>query len=154
MTEEAKTNFSRATDFTTFNRTILASALTFLVLLLGYSGVDKLAHFNEFVEAMKTYVLVPAGAEVPLAMVVIALEIWAATALLMPSSRLFASLLSIGLLSTFTVALAVNQLFMPTSVCGCWFTLTLSRSTPMHIAQNILFILVGVVIYVETKKKR
>jgi uncharacterized membrane protein YphA (DoxX/SURF4 family) len=135
------------------NSLTLVSAVTFLFLLFGYSSIDKVLHYEEFVEAVRSYVLVPEGVEEFSAVVVVTLELMVAIGLLAPFFRSFASILSVALLGLFTIALMVNQLFLPSSICGCWFTLTLSESTPGHIAQNILFIFVGLVIYSEDRAR-
>jgi len=43
-------------------------------------------------------------------------------------------------LALFTAVLGVNRLMGGRGVCGCWFTLTLSKSTPLHMAQNLMLL--------------
>lgn len=115
------------------------STLTFLVVaaILAFAGVDKLLHYDGFVNALRNYVLVPRGMAPVLAPAVIAAELLVALALFLRPWRSAAALAGAGLFALFTAALVVNHLLGGRGICGCWFTITLAQGTGMHVAQNI-----------------
>lgn len=114
------------------------------VLLLAavflYAGVDKALHYGGFVNALSSYAVVPAGLAHLLAPVVIVVELWIGLGLLLRAWRPRAALVGAVVLGLFTVALAVNQIYAPGTVCGCWFTFTLAESTAAHVAQNLVLL--------------
>jgi hypothetical protein len=58
-----------------------------------------------------------------------------------------ACLAAVLLLATFTaVYLVVN----PSGVCGCWFTLTLNSGGYFHILQNLVFIGLAILTWLES----
>jgi uncharacterized membrane protein len=113
--------------------------LTFLVVaaILAFAGVDKLLHYEGFVNALRSYVLLPRGMAPILAPAVIAAELLVAVALFVRPWRSAAALAGAGLFVLFTTALAFNHLLGGRGICGCWFTVTLAQGTGMHVAQNL-----------------
>lgn len=107
-----------------------------IAALLSVSAVDKLLHYHGFVTALDNYVVVPPGFGKYLALFVVGSEVWIATGLLVASVRRTAAVAASALLAVFAGALTVNYFLDPTADCGCWFTFTLSESTPLHIVFN------------------
>lgn len=128
------------------NKVILA----FLVVIFVYSGIDKVFHFAGFVNALWNYVLVPTGWAPFLAGPVIAIEIAIGIGLLIPVLRRPAALTAAAVLVVFTAALIVNYLYGGRGVCGCWFTITLAKSSGMHVAQNLVMIALALTIWWDT----
>lgn len=109
-----------------------------LSALLGFSGVDKLLHYEGFVNALRDYSLIPGSVTQLLAMPVILLEIFLAIALWIPQWRR-AALYATGVLFLLFVAMiGGNVLFGQRNVCGCWFSLTLAANDELHIVQNLI----------------
>jgi len=60
--------------------------------------------------------------------------------------RRLAALSAVLLLGMFTIVyLAVN----PAGVCGCWFTLTLNSGGYVHILQNLVFIALAILTWMD-----
>lgn len=127
-------------------------SLVFLAVLFLFAGLDKLFHYGGFVKALGVYVLVPDGLERFLALPVILAELLAGAGLLIKVWRAPAALLAAVLLSAFTVALAVNQVYAPGAECGCWFTVTLGKATSSHILQNVLLLGLAVSIWLDERR--
>lgn len=111
---------------------------TFLSIIFLYAGVDKVVHYDGFVNALGSYALVPTSLAAGLAPAVILLEVLVGLGLLFSSWRSRAALLGAATLAVFTVALVVNLIVAPGSVCGCWFSITLAESDGAHIGLNLL----------------
>jgi len=121
-----------------FNRLLGALVILMLAAVLLFSGVDKLLHYQGFVNALRDYVVLPRPVAPVLAPLVIAVELVAGLGLLLKPWRRPAALTATLAMLAFTVALALNHLFGGRGVCGCWFTLTLAKGTGMHIVQNLV----------------
>lgn len=128
----------------------LLSAI-FLALVFLSAGIDKIFHFDGFINALATYVVVPAAAARYLALPVILSEIWVGLGLLVPRWRRTAALAAAVLLAVFTVALVVNLHHSPGSVCGCWFTLTLGRATRLHVLQNVILLTLDLSVWLDQR---
>jgi uncharacterized membrane protein YphA (DoxX/SURF4 family) len=112
----------------------------FLAAVFLFAGIDKAVHYDGFVNALRSYVVIPAAMAEPLAPAVILVELWIGIGLLAGAWRPRAALAGAAVLGIFTVALAVNQTVAPGSVCGCWFTVTLAKSTGAHVLQNLVLL--------------
>ncbi|MEE8524037.1 MAG: MauE/DoxX family redox-associated membrane protein [Thermoanaerobaculia bacterium] len=110
----------------------------FLAAVFLFAGIDKAFHYDGFVNALRSYALIPELLAAPLAPAVILVELWVGLGLLLRSWRQRAALTGAAVLGVFTLALAVNQWVAPGSICGCWFTVTLAQSSGMHIVQNLV----------------
>ncbi len=110
----------------------------FLALIFLYAGIDKAVHYDGFINAIGSYVLVPDWIAPGLAPMVIGLEIAIGLGLLFPTHRFQAALAGALTLGVFAVALTVNLVVAPGSVCGCWFSITLAQSDEAHIALNLI----------------
>ena len=134
-------------------RTLPASLLRefprlILIALFTFAAIDKLLHFNGFVAAIQAYKVLPASVERPAAIFFLMAEFAIAFGLLTKRWRRPASLSAILLLGTFTVVyLAVR----PAGVCGCWFTLTLNSGGYFHILQNLVFIALALLTWMDHK---
>jgi len=134
-------------------RTLPASLLRefprlILIALFTFAAIDKLLHFNGFVAAIQAYKVLPASLEHPAAIFFLMAEFAIAFGLLTKRWRRPASLSAILLLGTFTVVyLAVR----PAGVCGCWFTLTLNSGGYFHILQNLVFIALAILTWMDHK---
>lgn len=116
---------------------------TFIAILLVFTGLDKAFHYDGFVRALTNYVLVPPQAAPYLAAPVIVIEVVLGVGLLLPGWKRPAALVTVLLIGLFTGAVLINYLYGSRGVCGCWFSLTLASGTGMHIAQNLLIIILG-----------
>ncbi|NJL29978.1 MAG: DoxX family membrane protein [Thermoanaerobaculia bacterium] len=115
----------------------LAIALLLAAIFL-FSGGDKIFHYQGFLNALMDYVLVPRGTSSLIAPVVIAVELCIGIGLLVRPWRRQAALVAAGTLAIFTTALVFNYLYGGRGICGCWFTITLAKSSELHLVQNLL----------------
>lgn len=116
----------------------------FLAATFLFAGIDKLLHYRGFANALSNYVLVPNDAVQFLTLPVIIAEIWIGIGLLIRKWRGAAALLAAIALVTFTIAVAVNYVYSPGTICGCTFTVTLGKATKAHIGTNLLLIVLAV----------
>jgi hypothetical protein len=121
-----------------------------LVALFGFAATDKLAHFWRFVLAIHSYKLVPVSIETTTAVFIILSEFLVAVGLLFHKWRRLSALLSLTLLSMFTI---VYLIAAPEELCGCWFSFTLSKGGPWHIAQNIVFAGLALFVWLDSVKE-
>ena len=111
-----------------------------LAAVFLFSGVDKVVHYQGFVNALRDYVIMPRGWAPVLAPSVIAVELLVGVALLVKAWRQTAAMTAAAVLAVFSAALGFNRLLGGRGICGCWFTLTLSKSTPLHMVQNLMLL--------------
>lgn len=123
----------------------------FLAAIFLFSGLDKIFHYQGFVNALRDYVLVPRGTAPYFSMPLIGVELLVGVGLLLKPWRRQAALTAAGLLALFTLAIALNYHYGGRGICGCWFTITLSKSTGMHLAQNILFFCLALQIWMDAR---
>jgi hypothetical protein len=119
-----------------------------LVVLFTIAAADKLTHFGGFITAIASYHLLPARTERVVAIFIIMAEFAIALGLLTKRWRQAASLATVLLLATFTAVYLVTD---PEKVCGCWFTLTLNTGGPVHILQNLVFIGLAVLTWLDSQ---
>ncbi|MCI0693959.1 DoxX family membrane protein [candidate division KSB1 bacterium] len=112
----------------------------FLGVVFLFTSIDKLFHYNEFLNALAGYVLTPPAMVSYLALPIIFTELWVGAGLLLNWWRKAAALTSASLLTVFTLALTLNYIYKPGTICGCWFTITLGTATEIHIAQNVVML--------------
>lgn len=122
-----------------------------LIALFSFAAIDKVIHFRGFVAAVQSYHLLPTRLEHSAAVFFIMAEFAIALGLLTKRWRRPACLSAILLLATFTaVYLAVN----PAGVCGCWFTLTLNSGGYFHILQNLVFIALAILTWMDDRSSK
>jgi hypothetical protein len=122
-----------------------------LIALFSLAAIDKLLHFRGFVAAIQSYQLLPSRLESFAASFFIMAEFAIAFGLLTKRWRSAACLSAVLLLTTFTVVyLAVN----PGRVCGCWFTLTLNSGGYFHILQNLVFIGLAILTWMDHRSSK
>jgi hypothetical protein len=122
-----------------------------LIGLFSFAAIDKLIHFRGFVAAIQSYKLLPSSLETSAAIFFIMAEFAIALGLLTKRWRRPACVSAVLLLGTFTVVyLAVN----PAGVCGCWFTLTLNSGGYFHILQNLIFIALAILTWMDDKSSK
>lgn len=122
-----------------------------LIGLFGFAAIDKVLHLQGFVAAVESYHLLPTSFVRPAAIFFIMAEFAIAFGLLTKRWRSAACLAAILLLGLFTaVYLAVS----PVGVCGCWFTLTLSSGGYFHILQNLVFIALAILTWMDHKPSK
>ena len=114
--------------------------LLLLAAVFLFSGIDKILHYEAFVNAVRNYILVPRGWAPYLAPTVILLELMIGVGLLVRAWRRPAALTAAVTLAVFTAAVTFNYLYGGRGICGCWFTITLADSTELHLAQNLLLL--------------
>lgn len=119
-----------------------------LIALFSFAAIDKLIHFRGFVAAIYSYQLLPSGLEPYAAIFFIMAELAIALGLLTKQWRRTACLSTVLLLGIFTIAyLAID----PANVCGCWFTLTLNSGGYFHILQNLVFIGLAILTWMDDR---
>jgi putative oxidoreductase len=118
------------------------------------AGLDKIAHYSGFVNALRDYQLVIRGAAPWLASPLIALELMIGVGLLVQAWRRVAALTAVVTLVLFTLALTVNYIYGGRGICGCWFTLTLARGNTQHIALNVVLAALAVLIAYDRNSRR
>ena len=119
-----------------------------LVALFTFAAIDKVIHFDGFVNAVHSYAILPTQLERSAAIFFIMAEFVIAFGLITKRWRRPACLAAVFLLGLFTaVYLVVN----PEGVCGCWFTLTLNSGGYFHILQNVVFIGLAVLTWLDAK---
>ncbi|MGI0014947.1 MAG: MauE/DoxX family redox-associated membrane protein, partial [Nitrososphaera sp.] len=111
-----------------------------------FTVIDKLFHYNAFLNALASYVLMPPAIAPYLALPIILSELWVGVGMLIKPWREGAALTAASLLSIFTLALILNYFYKPGAICGCWFTITLGTATEIHITQN--FVMLGLALTV------
>jgi len=122
-----------------------------LIGLFSLAAIDKFIHFRGFVAAIQSYQLLPSRLESFAASFFIMAEFAIALGLLTKPWRRPACLSAVLLLTTFTVVyLAVN----PGRVCGCWFTLTLNSGGYFHILQNLVFIALAILTWMDHRSTK
>ena len=122
-----------------------------LIGLFTFAAIDKVTHFRGFVNAIHSYGVLPAKLEYFAAVFFLLAEFAIALGLITNRWRRPAALSAVLLLGTFTVVyLAVN----PGRVCGCWFTLTLNSGGYFHILQNLIFIALAILTWMDHKFPR
>ena len=122
-----------------------------LIGLFGFASIDKLIHFRGFVAAIQSYHVLPSTLESSAAIFFIMAEFAIALGLLTKRWRQPACLSAVLLLTTFTVVyLAVN----PGRICGCWFTLTLNSGGYFHILQNLVFIGLAILTWMDHRSAK
>lgn len=128
-----------------------------IVILLAavflFSGVDKLSHYEAFVNAVRNYILVPRGWAPYLAPSVVLVELMIGVGLLVRPWRRSAALTAVFTLALFTTAISFNYLYGGRGICGCWFTITLANSTNLHLLQNALFLGLALSIWFDEGKR-
>ena len=122
-----------------------------LIGLFSLAAIDKLLHFSGFVAAIQSYELLPSRLESFAAIFFIMAEFAIALGLLTNRWRRPACISAVLLLATFTVVyMAVN----PGRVCGCWFTLTLNSGGYFHILQNLVFIALAILTWMDHRSAK
>jgi uncharacterized membrane protein YphA (DoxX/SURF4 family) len=116
-----------------FNKVIIL----FLSAVFLFAAADKTLHYQSFVKALQSYVIVPRGFASLLAPPIIALEALVGSGLLLRMWRRPAALAAAVTLVMFSIILSINHFYGGPAVCGCWFTITLAKSSQMHIVQNL-----------------
>jgi uncharacterized membrane protein YphA (DoxX/SURF4 family) len=108
-----------------------------LIFLFVLTAADKAIHFDGFVNALGTFQLLPRGSERFTAIFIITAEFAIALGLLPGRWRRPACLAAVLLLAASTALYLVAP---SKPVCGAWFTLTVNTGQPLHIFQNLIFI--------------
>ena len=117
-----------------------------LITLFSFAAIDKFIHFRGFVAAIHSYGVLPSRLETFAAIFFIMAEFAIALGLLTKRWRQPACFSAVLLLGMFTVVyMAVN----PGRVCGCWFTLTLNSGGYFHILQNLVFIALAILTFID-----
>lgn len=122
-----------------------------LIALFSFAAIDKLIHFQGFVAAIQSYQVLPSRLEPFAAIFFILAEFAIALGLLTKRWRGPACLSAVLLLTVFTVVyMAVD----PGRVCGCWFTLTLNSGGYFHILQNLVFIGLAILTWMDHRSPK
>lgn len=137
-------------------RTLPASVLRelprfILIGLFGFAAIDKFFHFRGFVTAISSYKVLPNSLLSFAAIFFILAELAIALGLLTNRWRRPACLAAVLLLTTFTVVYMAAD---PGNVCGCWFTLTLNSGGYFHILQNLVFIGLAILTWMDHRSSK
>jgi uncharacterized membrane protein YphA (DoxX/SURF4 family) len=119
-----------------------------LIALFLVTAVDKATHFSGFVNALWTFHLLREGTERFAAIFIITAEFAIALGLLLRRWRRPACGAAVLLLAAFT---AISLAAPPKMVCGTWFTLTLNTGQPLQIFQNLIFIGLAVMVWLDAQ---
>jgi uncharacterized membrane protein len=126
----------------------------FLGIIFIFAGIDKLFHYKMFLNALASYVLMPNVLIPYFSLSLVLAEIWIGLGLIIKKYRRTASLSSFVILMIFTLALIINYIYKPGSICGCWFTITLGTVNILHIFQNFIMLILALTIwFFESNKK-
>ena len=112
----------------------------FLGLIFMVTGVDKLVHYGQFLDALEHYVILPEGISKYIGLPVMLSEIWIGVGLFLKSTRKIALLGATAILAGFIVALTINYLTLSEANCGCLFFLQIGGATPLHIFYDIVLL--------------
>lgn len=123
------------------------AVLLFLIVVFAFTGVDKLLHYQGFVNALNNYQLIPRGFGSYLAMPIITVELTIAVGLMVEVWRSSAAILAALTMAAFTAVVASNSIYGDRGICGCWFTFTLATSTRSHLILNGLMIAMALVVW-------
>lgn len=127
--------------------------LLLLAAIFLFSGLDKIFHYQAFVNAVRNYVLVPQGWAGYLAPAVVLVELMIGVGLLARPWRRSAALTAVLTLAAFTAAVSFNYVYGSRGICGCWFTITLAESTELHLLQNALFLCLALSVWWDEGKR-
>ena len=119
-----------------------------LISLFTLTAVDKTIHFDGVAAALSSFGLLRAGTERFVAIFIITAEFAIALGLLLKRFRRPACVAAVLLLATFTAASLAAP---PRLTCGTWFTLTLNTGQPLYIFQNLVFIGLAVMTWMDTQ---
>jgi hypothetical protein len=122
-----------------------------IAVVLLWAAVDKILHYEGFVNALRNYILVPRGWAPFLATPVTLIELFVGLGLLRPRWRSSAALAAAAMFTVFTAALMFNHAFGARGICGCWFTLTLAQGTATHIAQNVMLMMLAMSVWWDSR---
>lgn len=122
-----------------------------LAAIFLFSGIDKMVHYEGFMNALRNYVLVPKGSASLLATPLIIIELMIGLGLMIRPWRASAALTAALTLAVFSAAIGLNYFYGGRGICGCWFTITLANSTGMHIAQNLLLLALALTVWWEAR---
>lgn len=115
-------------------------ALALLAAILLGAGVEKIMHYGAFVNALRTFQLVPRGVADLVAPPLIGMEILAGLGLLLAWSRRQAAYLTIALLALFSVFIGFDWLVGGREVCEVRFSLTLPYPDLFGLARSLVFL--------------
>ncbi|MCH9647895.1 MAG: DoxX family membrane protein [Deltaproteobacteria bacterium] len=121
-------------------RFIPGVSVLFLAGIFLYSGIDKATHYEGFVNTMASYSIFPSSWAGFLSPVWILTELWVGVCLLWPRWRTRAALASVFVLSVSTLLLVSSRSALPGSLCGCWFTITLPKSSTLFLTQTLILL--------------
>ncbi len=122
----------------------------FLVLIFAFAALDKAAHIHGFINALDGYVILPFPIGFALAPFIIAVELSIAVGLGVRRWRRTAALQAAGLMTLFTVALAVNRLRGAEKICGCWFSINTAQGG-LHFVFNGILIALCLIVWSSEK---
>jgi hypothetical protein len=119
-----------------------------LISLFTLTAIDKATHFDGVIAALSSFGLLRAGTERFVAIFIITAEFAIALGLVLRRSCRPACIAAALLLVTFILASLVAP---PQLTCGTWFTLTLNTGRPIDIFQNLVFIGLAVMAWMDAQ---
>jgi hypothetical protein len=122
---------------------VTASSLG-LALLLGAAALHKLRDRAGFTRVLQNYGLLPGGLEMPLTLLLAALELATATALLLPEWRSPAALVAAALLLLYAGVMALSLLQgRRIADCGCHVSMQPQAVSALQVWRNLLLVLLA-----------
>lgn len=119
-----------------------------LIGLFTLTAVDKAMHFNGVIAALASFELLRVGTERFAAIFIITAEFAIALGLLLRRWCRPACVAAVLLLVTLS---AVSLMAPPRLTCGTWLTLTLNTGRPIDIFQNLVFIGLAIMTWMDAQ---
>jgi hypothetical protein len=119
-----------------------------LISLFTLTAIDKATHLGGVIAALPSFGLLRPGTERFVAIFIITAEFAIALGLLLWRFRRPACVAAVLLLATFTMA---SLMAPPRLTCGTWFTLTLNTGQPVYIFQNLVFIGLAIIAWMDAQ---
>jgi len=123
----------------------------FLAAMLVFSGIDKLVHYQGFINAINDYRILPLPMGPFLAPLIISAELAIALGLCRSSWRRAAGLHSAVLLLIFTLGWTANWTLGSRGICGCWFSINMVDDEA-HLVLNLILIVLSIFVWLSTAK--
>ncbi len=123
-----------------------ASVLLMSVLFTG-AALDKMIHWQEFLQALHSYGFVPPGSRHFVAGGLLAAEMFASITLLLRRVRRYALLLGAFLFGVFALLITYLLLIASNAPCGCTFSLGSGRADTNHLLLNVVLAALSVLLF-------
>jgi len=128
----------------------------FLCYFLGftfiYTGIQKYIHFDNFMNSLFNYSVIPKEFVYYISYPIIFMEIWLGLGMLFQKSRNYSLYGLILLLFIFTILIAYEYLSGNNFSCGCGLLFSNDKINLIHIMQNLFLIFIIIIIFFNNKR--